>query len=306
MTSPHPRCSGLLLAGFVLICLAVPAAAATPAQLALLKDTTNIAAIQALKPQRDGSFSFVVMGDNRNGDETYKRLLAKINRYAQGKAGRGQRDPGYRPLFLLHTGDTVPSGAEPEWHNFAEMMSALELPAVFVPGNHEMRVEGGRTNFERFVGDGDWSFDFAGCRFIGLDDSTGVFSPESVSFLRRELGLDGAAPAPQRKFVAFHQPPYYGKWVVHSTKPDGEGSHSVEVMAAIAAAKTDAVLMGHIHLYDSEVVDGVPYIISAGGGAPLYSFNFGKSEYGFAVVHVGPRGVDWEWVPLEQAAAPAG
>jgi putative FmdB family regulatory protein len=69
------------------------------------------------------------------------------------------------------------------------------------------------------------------------------------------------------------------------------------------AAKADAVFMGHIHLYDEANVDGVPYIISAGAGAPLYNFGFGKVEYGFTLVHVGQQGVSWDWVPLGPAPA---
>jgi len=316
--------AALLIFGVTLTLPASAAPTATGAAkpltpLARLRNATSFAAIKQLKPQRDGSFSFIVAGDNRNGDETFKRLVAKMNDYAAGKDGPGVTDRSYRPLFLVHTGDIVPSGTMAEWDNFGSMRAALTIPAVFVPGNHEMRTADGPGLFQTIVGSGDWSFDFGGCRFIGLDDSLGTFSAESVAYLRQQLGLDaakssgatdvksrsrydrqgGALPSPLRHFVAFHEPPYWGRWTVHSTKSDADGGRSSELMAACKAARVDAVLMGHIHMYDYEDIDGVPYIISAGGGAPLYNLGFGKAEYGFTLVHVGPKGVSWDWVPLD-------
>ena len=279
---------------------------ATPAQLARLSNAQNVAAIQTKKPARDGSFSFIVAGDNRDGDATFVRLLAKMNSYVHGTAGPGVADRSQRPLFMLHTGDIVPSGKAAEWSNFAAMRAAFDAPMVFVPGNHEMHTPEGAGNFQQYVGAGDWSFDYAGCRFIGLDDSLGSFSTDSVAYLRSQLGVDGAAhpkrPVPARKFVAFHEPPYYGNWVVHCTKSDADGGRSGEVMAAVKAAHADAVFMGHIHLYDEVDVDRTPYIISGGAGAPLYTLGFGRTEYGFVLVHVGPQGVSWDWVSLDEPA----
>jgi hypothetical protein len=103
--------------------------------------------------------------------------------------------------------------------------------------------------------------------------------------------------------VAFHEPPYYGPWVVHATKTDADGGRSGEVMAALKAAHADGVFMGHIHLYDEVDVDGIPYIVSGAAGAPLYNFGFGRAEYGFVLMHVGPQGVSWDWVPLDERPA---
>ena len=46
--------------------------------------------------------------------------------------------------------------------------------------------------------------------------------------------------------------------------------------ALFAEFKVDAVFSGHEHYYERRTVDGIFYIITGGGGAPIYD----KEEYG--------------------------
>jgi hypothetical protein len=46
--------------------------------------------------------------------------------------------------------------------------------------------------------------------------------------------------------------------------------------ALLAKYKVEAVFAGHEHYYERRAVDGVLYIITGGGGAPIYD----KEEYG--------------------------
>jgi len=41
----------------------------------------------------------------------------------------------------------------------------------------------------------------------------------------------------------------------------------------------DAVFLGHDHFYERSNYDGTPYIITGGGGAPLYSPNLKPNPY---------------------------
>lgn len=273
-------------------CLTLAAGKPTaPQQLTLLSNSTNIAAIQALPPPAAGSFCFIVIGDNRSGDKVFTRLISQINDYAAGHSAAG------RPLFALHTGDAVPSGKQSEWEHYARMRSALNIPLVHVRGNHELKSAEGPKNYTDIVGPLNWVFDFGGCRFIGLDNATQRFSETSVEFLRRQLG----AGQPEHVFVAFHEPPQVGRWAVHSMVSDSAGGRGSEVVAALTRSSVSAVFLGHLHLFDQMKLDGIPFIISGGGGAPLYTrCGFGKPEHGFLVVHVTPRTVGWDWVPLAQ------
>lgn len=258
-------------------------------QLTLLSNDGNIAAIEALQTPANGCFSFFVIGDNRGGDKVYASLITQMDTYAR------QHKKGDRPLFALHTGDIVPHGTRSEWEHYARMRERLSLPMVYVRGNHELKSAEGPGNYLDLVGPLNWTFDFGGCRFIGLDNATHQFSESSVEFLKRQLG----AKKPAHVFVAFHEPPHVGRWVVHSVDSDSAGGRGGEVLAALTKYGASAVFLGHIHLFDEMELDGVPYIISGGGGAPLYSsYGFGKPEHGYVVVHVTPKAVSWDWVPL--------
>ncbi len=71
-------------------------------------------------------------------------------------------------------------------------------------------------------------------------------------------------------------------------------------MDLIEKAEVPLVFHGHIHLYDEMTIKGSKYIISAGGGATLYSkYGFGKPEYGFLLVQVDSKGISSQWVPLD-------
>ena len=292
----------LVLAVLPLVCSANSnAQPATLRELALLSNQANIAAIEAMAPPANGDFSLIVVGDSRSGDAVFAKLVTQIDTYIAGHSGPA------RPLFVLHTGDIVPSGKSSEWEAYARLRSALIVPVVHVRGNHEIAAPGGAANYQRLVGATDWAFDFAGCRFIGVDDSMGRFNRDSVSFLRAQLGLDEGSAArasagqsvPRRRFVLFHEPPAVGRWMVHAMATDAGGGRGGEVRAAIKEGGVSAVFLGHIHLYDEIDIDVIPYIISGGGGASLdSSVGFGRIEPGFVVVHVSPRKLSWEWVPL--------
>lgn len=279
---------------------------ASPEQLALLSNSANIAAIRAFNAPANGCFSFIVLGDNRSGDNVFSLLIAQINEYVTARSGSAS------PLFVLHTGDIVPNGKLSQWDNYAQLRALLKLPVVHVRGNHDIVSATGAQIYEKLVGPKDWAFDFGGCRIIGLDNATGRFSKESVSFLRGQLGLDtstaaGSASnggAPRHKFVLFHEPPGVGRWKVHCMASDSSGGRGGDVMSAIAQAKVSAVFMGHIHLFDEMPIDGIPYFISGGAGAPLYGqYGFGHAEHGFLVVHVSADNLTWDWVPLMQTSA---
>src|SRR5205823_6109248 len=57
---------------------------ATPGELAQLSNATNIAAIAQLPAPAAGSFSFIVVGDNRSGDSIWQGLVTQMNGYING------------------------------------------------------------------------------------------------------------------------------------------------------------------------------------------------------------------------------
>jgi 3',5'-cyclic AMP phosphodiesterase CpdA len=238
----------------------------------------NIKAILAKQEGLKEGFDFVVLGDSRDGEDVYTRLLTRAQ--------------AFKPLFILNTGDLVREGQAFEYENYRKQIAPGDIPILHLPGNHDVR--NGSETYRKFVGDPNWVFDLGNYRFIGLDNASGKFTEEAVAFARKNLTSQKIC------LVAFHRPPATGRWTVHAMIDDQKGGRGGEVMALIKAAKVPMVFLGHIHLYDEMDIEGTKYIISAGGGAKLYDkYGFGKAEFGFAVVQVRPTGITHRWVPLD-------
>ncbi len=237
----------------------------------------NIKAILAKQVQAREGFDFVVIGDSRDGADVFDRLLSRAK--------------AFNPLFILHTGDLVSNGQPSEYETYEKQLGSVDIPILHLPGNHDVRS--GSDLYRKYVGEPNWFFDLGNIRIIGLDNAKGKFTEEAVAFARKNL------TGPKICLVAFHVPPAVGRWSVHAMKDDSSGGHGGEIMALIKEAKAPLVFLGHIHLYDEMEIEGTKYIISAGGGARLYSrYNFGKPEFGFVLVRVRPTGITHQWVPL--------
>jgi len=238
----------------------------------------NIKAVSADRVELSEGFDFIVLGDNRGNERIFKRLLD------QAKA--------FRPLFLIHTGDLVTNGQAFEYEDYQKWIADFSIPILHIPGNHDVRHD--PASYRRFVGENNWSFDLGRWRIIGLDNGEGKFRNETVEFARERLTKEKVC------LVAFHKPPAVGRWKVHAMLNDQKGGRGGEVMQLIETAAGPMVFLGHIHLYDAMVIDGVQYVISGGGGAPLHeNYGFGKAEYGFVWVQVRPEGISHRWVPLQ-------
>jgi len=236
----------------------------------------NIKAVLAEKVDPAKGYNFIVIGDSRDGVTVYERQLERAKRF--------------NPLFILNTGDIVKGGQAEEFENYKKQIAPCEIPILHVPGNHDIR--NGEEVYHQYVGESNWYFDLGGIRIIGLDNAGGQFDDKAVAFARKILTDSKTC------LVAFHLPPAVGRWVPHAMKANGESWKQIREL--LKEDKVPMVFLGHIHLYDEMQIDGTQFIISAGGGAKLYTkYNIGKPEFGFLVVRVRPAGITHEWVPLD-------
>ena len=112
-----------------------------------------------------------------------------------------------RPSFMIHTGDISHLSAPDELATASDIIGATGVPVHYVPGEHDMLVDNGRTYRERFGGGaapGGWySFDQAGVHFVGLVNvvdlrpgGLGRLGDEQLEWLEDDLaGLVEAVPA---------------------------------------------------------------------------------------------------------------
>lgn len=211
-----------------------------------------------------GSLNFAVVGDNRDGDAVYKEILAAVSK--DGSA------------FLVNLGDMVPSGTKDDWDNFTGMMQGFTLPFYPVIGNHEIRI-GKPQDFIRYTGASKtfYSFDRGAVHFTMLDSSVGSLLEPEYDWLDNDL----ATTTQPVKLVFLHHPPFDPANGTHVLYGDVDRLTSI-----IASRGVNTVFAGHIHCYEQAERDGVQYVISAGGGAPLGCTPDTGGYYHYLQVHV--------------------
>lgn len=109
------------------------------------------------------------------------------------------------------------------------------------------------------------TFRWGAARFILLNGMVSYDSGPDRAFLEKALADADNEPGVTWRVIALH----HGPW---SSGPHGENTrlHKAGIVPLLKAHKVDLVLSGHDHLYERGFVDGIAYIVSGGGGAPLY------------------------------------
>jgi predicted phosphodiesterase len=220
------------------------------------------------------ALQFAVAGDSRDNPGVYRQVLAAV--VADGNA------------FLLHTGDLVNKGTEAQWQEFEQIMAGFPLPFFPVPGNHD-GLGGELDGYLASSGApaAHYSFDRGPVHFVLADSHNGGIGAADLAWLREDLG----STAQPLKMVFLHHPPF---------DPDGTdhimayGNESF--MDLMAEQGVDYVFAGHIHAYARGERDGVTYLITGGGGAPLYTQDHPQAFYHFLRVSVQDEDVTIEVV----------
>jgi len=242
--------------------------------------TTSAASTFTSAPETLQPFRFVAYGDSRSQPTEHAAVVAGIIASA--------------PAFVVHTGDLVGSGAYNEWgtefftpaHDL--MIDTPMLPAL---GNHENNSPW-YYDFFSLPGNEQWyAFTYGCARYIALDTNAD-FSPGSPQYtwLQAELQSTEYTDAIWH-FVFFHHPPYTAAG--HSDDP----AVKAYLVPLFEQRGVDMVFSGHSHAYERYFHNGIYYIVTGGGGAPLYSLGsdteepireVGASVYHHCVIDVSP------------------
>ncbi len=201
-------------------------------------------------------FSFAVLGDTRANPQVHAAIV--------------QRIADSQPGLVLHTGDLVDDGSIAwEWDAFLKIEAPLMRTSPLYPtmGNHESNSP---LYFQLFhlPGGGAWyAFDYGDARFIILRVDTYLATLTAAGSAQQawlESQLAGAAG--KWIFVTFHIP-------LHSSfaEDPSEFMRRNDLAPLFEKYRVTAVFSGHIHSYERVLANGVSYIVTGGGGAPLYS-----------------------------------
>jgi len=266
------------------------------------------------------SFTFIVYGDNRGGDNNnFNDNAAQVVRAVLSKAPEAQ--------FVLHVGDFVYTGSTAEqWrqHFFLPTTRLIaEYPLFPVRGNHESSV----TYYQVFFdydgdpNDGGWPtwyhFDYGDCHFVVMD-SDAPFHDQSTQYGHLSSWLGEAA-----EYTLFfgHRPPHTDSSAHHYDEGEAELLRA-HIDPLLSANYVEAHFGGHSHLYERWVrgdgAEDIDYFVIGGGGATLhYSTKSveewdadrvketpqGEQYYNFSVVSATPGGCTvtlWNIEDLEE------
>jgi 3',5'-cyclic AMP phosphodiesterase CpdA len=177
----------------------------------------------------------------------------------------------FSPSLVLQTGDLVNRGTQPEeWQIFDDITAEMRQTVAYYParGNHD--VEPGGDNFQRRVThpilSGNklyYAFEKENVHFIAIDTEQSLNETDE-QYRWLEDDLQKAAAAGKVIIPFFHKAIFsigiHGSNMVLQTI-----LHPLFVKYGVKVA-----FQGHDHNYYHTRRDGITYIVTGGGGAPLY------------------------------------
>lgn len=256
--------------------------------------------INPTQPSNTEDDNYVILGDSRDGYETFDEIIAQVN--------------ALNPAFVIDNGDLVYSGKPNQYRIFDQMASALSATLCTTLGNHDIRTNG-RDTYTKLYGPAYYSFDYGDNHFIFLDSSRGynemqAIPEEQYTWLERDLqNAQG-----KRIYVISHIPstdprsglqPNEIEAYTDKVKQEGgfveqkleaysenaaidhgfrENQEALKFESLMSQFNVTAVYLSHIHSYFDFEKDGVRYVISGGAGAELLTQN---SYYHYLIAKAG-------------------
>ena len=219
--------------------------------------------------------TFAVIGDNEGDNPTYRNLVSQIVENPEVD-------------FILHVGDLMANGGAEEISGAQELHDELgvNVPVYAVPGNHDIKLDASRTEFQRAFGQLPRSVDIHHVHLILLDnaDRKVGFTDTTLSWLEADLAAwDARKPDDGIAILAYHRPFAYplanilGDDETPTSRASNERFLSILSQHDIAHAYT-----GHVHTSIDYVMvtsrdatnrpaKTVPVTVSGGGGQEIQS-----------------------------------
>jgi hypothetical protein len=228
-------------------------------------------------PEKMQPFHFCVLGDTRSRHDVHQQVVNRII----------EEDP----LFVVNTGDLVGNGNNIEdWEHFFRINKELIRNVTYytVLGNHEQDSEN-YYNFFTLPGNERYYFFSVGdALFITLDmEGPDYDTPEYLSDKGKEIFWEQVGRDYFEKekewlenlltindeagyiFVFFH-PTWYS---IKASRVEEAEQRRAFWGDIFERHQVQVVLNGHDHYYHHAMHGGTHYIVTAGGGAPLYDTN---------------------------------
>jgi hypothetical protein len=197
------------------------------------------------------------------------------------------------PAIVLKTGDLVDKGWNlSQWIKYFTASPFLHNSTLYpILGNHE-NYSCLYFSFFSFPRNERWfSFENGPAHFVGLDSNS-----RSRYRLAQYLWLIHDLRTHQEPFtvVFFHHPPY-------SSSNHGNTTILQKIWSPVFERyHVDVVFNGHDHNYERSIVNNVTYIVTGGGGSPLYNNGhspwtvYSEKTYHYCLLTASPSGLTCE------------
>ncbi len=202
----------------------------------------TVAAPDAVTP---APFRVVYVSDLHHGRGPLASIIDLIN-----------ADPAVR--FVICGGDLTHRGTRSELEAFLADLATLRVPFFTAAGNHDVGWDTADV-WAALIGRATFSFPFRGARFTFLDTADATVHPTAFSWLR---GFLDAGRDALHVLVA-HVPPLDPVGERNAGFSSRAQAH--RLLAALAAARVDLTLYGHIHTYHAFTNAGIPAYLAGGG-----------------------------------------
>lgn len=255
------------------------------------RTTAQLAKLGATARAADETFRFSVIGDAEPGRFWFSRALFNRDRGAFWKIlGRADRSG---PDFIVQLGDMVSRGIVRNFLGFFRGLRAAapSAPYLTVIGNHDRRSPHGVSDdrvYRSLVGSTDYSFRRGAWRFVVVDTSAGRLTADQLAWL--DATLKAGAPT----VVFTHMPPApLGEWTDFAGRKGAGGFRegAAEFMRLMSARGVSRVYVGHVHGFGVLDRGGVRYVLTGGGGSPLFPGPVKDRFHHSLSVEAGPNGL---------------
>ena len=200
--------------------------------------------VLAATPEASG-FSFVQISDSHLGFSAAPNT--DVTSTLQAALDQAKKQSGV--AMMIHTGDVSHVSRIAQFDTAAQLIGATGIETHYVPGEHDVLDDDGKSFFTRFTKGGPrgwYSFDQNGVHFVGLNNvqnlqagGLGFLGPDQLEWLAKDLA---GRPTSMPIVVFAHVP----LWTVSAEW--GWGTADAEqALALLRRFGSVTVLNGHIH-----------------------------------------------------------
>lgn len=218
-----------------------------------------LALVACREKKKAASLDFAAYGDARHRPDIHRKVAASM--------------AAADPKFILVTGDLLDEPeSEAAWTEVRDILKDLrKKPYYCAFGDHD----GGSKNlFQKEMGETRNYYDKieGDCHIFILDSREDFTDKPQVEWLEKTA----LASKAKHKFAVFHHPPFmiYGKRMAEADKI------RPNIHPLLVKLKFCAAFCGHQHAFYSTLRDGLRYVVTAGGGAPLRAIDLDNGQPG--------------------------